>query len=167
MCLPLLLSRGPVTPVMAVVTVPLDSLSHPVDVNHPTDVNSLSHRLALTIGLVSRPHPTADLTHIKPASHLLRSTAVLHSTTAMVMANVGLSDVLVLTATGRIHDLTTVHDRRTLALLTGVHVRLLMLIVDPTPALCPAAVLDVLFVVPLVPPLRQSRFPNFIPPRIG
>jgi len=50
---------------------------------------------------------------------------------------------VILSATGRIDDLT-INDRTTHALLTSVHMHLLLSIVDPIPALHPvAAVLDV------------------------
>jgi len=45
---------------MAVVIVLQHSLSHPMDVNHFIDVDSLSQRLASTIGLVSQLRLTAD-----------------------------------------------------------------------------------------------------------
>ena len=115
-----------------------------MDVNHPMDVNNLSRLLASTVGLVNHLCLDTDPTHVKPASHLLRTIVVRHSTTTTTV--VGLSDVLILSATGRIVVLTT-HDRTTHALLTNVLVPLLLSIVDPIPALRPVAVvLDATFV---------------------
>ena len=115
-----------------------------MDVNHPTDVNNLNHWLALTVGLVNHLCLDTDQTHVKSASHLLRTIVVRHSTTTTTV--VGLSDVLILSATGRIVVLTA-HDRTTHALLTNDLVHLLLSIVDPIPALRPVAVvLDAMFV---------------------
>jgi len=112
------------------------------------DVNNLSHRLASTVGLVNHLCPATDLIHVKPASRLLRTIVVRHSTTTTTV--VGLSDVLILSATGRIAVLNT-HDRTTHALLTSVLVHLLLSIVDPIPALRPiAVVLDAMFVELLI-----------------
>jgi len=159
LCLPLLPTLRLVTLVhqvyvMAVGTVRLHSFSHQMDVdilmdvNLLMDVNNLSHRLALTVGLVSHLRLTTDLINVKPASRLLRTIAVRPSTTTTTV--VGPSDVLILSATGRIDDLT-INDRTIHALLTSVHVHLLLSIDDPIPALRPvAAVLDVLFVEPLI-----------------
>jgi len=156
-CLPLLLTPGPVTlvhpvHVMAVGIVQLLSLSHPMGVNLQMDVklllmdvNNLSHRLASTVGLVSHLRLTADLSHVRPASRLLRTTAVRPSTTTTTV--VGHSDVPTLPATGRIDDLIFINDRHRHALLTSVHVYLLLSIVNPIPV---AAVLDVLFVEPMI-----------------
>ena len=55
---------------------------------------NLSHRLALIVGLVSRLRLTTDLTHVKPASRLLRTIVVRPSTTTTTV--VGPSDVLIL-----------------------------------------------------------------------
>lgn len=119
-----------------------------MDVNHPMDVNNISHRLASTVGLVNHLCLAIDPTHVKPASRLLRIIVVRHSTTRTTV--VGLSDVLIPSATCRIADLT-IHDRTTHALLTSVLVHLLLSIVDPIPALRPVAVvLDATFVELLI-----------------
>ena len=109
------------------------------------DVNNLSQLLASTVGLVNHLCLDTDPTHVKPASHLLRTIVVRHSTTTTTV--VGPSDVLILSATDRIVVLTTTHDRTTHALLTSVLVHLLLSIVDSIPALRPVAVvLDATFV---------------------
>jgi len=109
---------------------------------------NLSHRLASTVGLVNHLCMATDLTHVKPTSRLLRTIVVRPSTTTTTV--VGPSDVLILSATGRIAVLT-IHDRTTHALLTSVLVHLLLSIVDPIPALRPIAVdLDALFVELLI-----------------
>ena len=135
-------------------TVRLHDVNHLMDVNHPMDVNNLSRLLALTVGLVNHLCLDIDPTHVKPASHLLRTTVVRHLTTTTAV--VGLSDVLIPSATGRIVVLTTTHDRithdsTTHALRTNVLVHQLLSIVDPIPALRPVAVLlDATFVELLI-----------------
>ena len=128
------------------------------------DVNNLSRLLASTVGLVNHLHLDIDLTHVKPASRLLRTIVVRRSTTTTTV--VGRSDVLIPSAINRIvvlitsainrivvltiQDKTT-HDRTTHALMTNVLVHLLRSIVDLISTLHPiAVVLDALFVELLV-----------------